>query len=100
MRRRSCDRGSPDLSGIGDLRHGNPLTTPGGTLVKRDLNKILAMMTGAAFFALFGGAALWRLGTFWPNAQWTGLFVTVSGVGLYLGALAPFRRLYRQINGT
>jgi hypothetical protein len=66
-------------------------------MVKRDLDKVVAMMTGVSAMTLLGGVALWRLGRFWPDAQWTGLFVGVIGVGLYLGAIPVLRRLYRQI---
>jgi hypothetical protein len=66
-------------------------------MVKRDLDEVFAMMTGVAVLAFLGGVALWRLGRFWPDAQWTGLFVGVIGVSLYLGTIPVLRRLYRQI---
>jgi hypothetical protein len=75
------------------------LTEEGG-FVHRQMNKLLAIISGMAVFALLTLVPLWRGCIYSPNAKFSAVIYALPALGFYFAAIVVITRLKKMPGST
>lgn len=68
--------------------------------MRREMNKLMAAVSGIAIFAFLTVLPLWRGCIYSPNAKFSAVIYSLPGLGLYVATIVVIARIRKRLEGS